>query len=86
MILLYKDKENIPNIISFYKNTEDLLFLLIRLTMNHLFFHLDLNFEENIDLKSLYNKAVFSIVMEFPKMMIWNCSKKMQNLWILYQS
>jgi len=35
MILLYKDKENIPNIISYYKNTEDLLFLLIRLTINH---------------------------------------------------
>ena len=67
LLLLYKDKENNPNIIFIYKNTKgSSLFnysLKHRQNSNPEF---DI-MEERIDLESLYFKAVFSIVMGLSK-------------------
>ena len=61
-ILLYIDKENIPNILSFYKNADNTS--LFTYSINHKSLKLPsrFKFEPDIDLKSLYNKAVFSVV------------------------
>jgi hypothetical protein len=61
-MLLYKDKENIPNILSFYKNTDNTS--LFTYSINHKSLKLPsrLKIEHDIDLKSLYNIAVFLVV------------------------
>jgi hypothetical protein len=68
MILVYKDKENSSNVISFYKNTEgNSLFnysLKHKQIINHPMFEI---LEERIDLESLYLKAVSSMVMGLSK-------------------
>ena len=66
MILVYKDKENRSNVISFYENTEGSLFnyALKHKQISNPMFHI---MEEDINLESLYNKAVFSIVMGLSK-------------------
>src|SRR6476620_1320973 len=67
MILTYKDKENRSNVISFYKNTEG------NSLFNYSLKHKQISdpmfdlMEQNIDLESLYFKALFSIVMRLSK-------------------
>jgi len=68
LFLAYKDKENNPNIISFYNNIEgSSLFnysLKHKQILNHPMFEM---MEERINLKSLYLKAVSSMVMGLSK-------------------
>jgi hypothetical protein len=67
LLLVYKDKESIPNIISFYKNTEGSLFnyaLKHQQIIHRPLFDI---MKERINLKSLYLKAVSSIVMGLSK-------------------
>lgn len=69
-ILLYKDKENIPTIVSLYKNTDGSSLFTHSIKHKQIKLLAPLSrfkFEYGMDLKSLYNKAVFSIVSGKPK-------------------
>lgn len=66
-ILLYKDKESIPNIISFNKNIERSSLFPFSINHKSIIIPSTFKFEDYIDLKSLYHKAVFSIVNDKSK-------------------